>query len=150
MSSQASFTQQELEIFDKKSRDLFEQAYCPYSKFPVIAFVKAHKKLNDSSFYSICKGFNIENASYPLSICAERTAISNAIIDGCFEITAVYVKSLHLNTIYPCGACLQVIYEFAASGDIKIYSGIDEFKTLKELLPYAFAKTDLNHRLQSC
>lgn len=79
-----------------------ENAYAPYSNFKVGAAVLACGK--------VFTGCNVENASYGLTICAERVAIFKAVSEGCRNIKkiAIYAKSMP----YPCGACLQVMGEF--------------------------------------
>ncbi len=104
-----------------------KNAYCKYSDFPVGAAVL-------TSSGKIYTGCNVENASYGLSICAERNAASAAIAAGEREIKAVAVHSPKLKNCVPCGACRQFLAEF---GDPDI---ITEEKTvaLHELLPEAF------------
>ena len=112
-----------------------ENAYAPYSGIKVGASVIS----DDGRIYSGC---NIENASYGLTQCAERNAIASAIAHGAKSIIAVIIVS-ELDGIKPCGACLQVISEFASSKNIKIYIGdkngeVREVWELKDLLPQAF------------
>jgi len=110
-----------------------ENAYAPYSKFKVGAAV-----LTDDG--RIFTGVNIENASYGLTICAERVAIFKAISEGAKKIRVIAVFSKG-SMPYPCGACRQVLAEFG-SGDTKIivYDGkkIEEF-LLDDLLPNRFS-----------
>jgi cytidine deaminase len=111
-----------------------ENAYAPYSNFKVGAAV-----LGKSG--KIYTGCNVENASYGLSMCAERTAVFNAVCAGEREITAVAI-AVSGDAAFPCGACRQVLSEFAPSdGDMTVYlvsgQGIEEY-TLAELLPHAF------------
>ena len=80
-----------------------KSAYCPYSRYPVGASV-----LTDSG--RIFAGCNVENASYGLSLCAERVAIFNAISQGQKGLKAVCVAG---NSAKPCGACRQVMFEFS-------------------------------------
>ncbi|MCE5286887.1 MAG: cytidine deaminase [Pelosinus sp.] len=111
-----------------------EQAYAPYSHFSVGAAV-----LTDSQ--NIYRGCNIENASFGLTNCAERTAIFKAVSEGQKAIIALAIIADTEKPVFPCGACRQVMSEFC-SGDTKIYlanlSGdVEEWK-LKDLLPGAF------------
>ena len=116
-----------------KAKKASENAYAPYSKFNVGAAIKTKEG-------NIFTGCNVENASYGLTMCAERTAIFKAVSEGYreFKEMVIYVDSDTLFT--PCGACRQVIAEF--SHDIKI-TVISKTKTLetsiKELLPYTFS-----------
>ncbi|HAP35808.1 MAG TPA: cytidine deaminase [Bacteroidetes bacterium] len=89
-----------------------EHSYSPYSKFRVGAAV-----LTDDQV--IFSGSNVENASYGLAICAERNAIFQAAHAGKRKIVAVAVSSDEKGFITPCGACRQVISEFA-NGDTEI------------------------------
>ncbi len=86
----------------KKAR---EKAYAPYSNFKVGAAVL-------TSNGKIFSGCNIENSSYGLSICAERTAIFNAVSSGYREFTKIAVVTDSDTPSSPCGACRQVIFEF--------------------------------------
>ena len=81
------------------------QAYCPYSKYPVGAALLA----KDGSIYTGC---NIENSSYGLTSCAERSAFSAAISNGAREFEVIAIVTESGNMPYPCGACLQVMSEF--------------------------------------
>ncbi|XP_060266727.1 cytidine deaminase isoform X1 [Ovis aries] len=85
-----------------------KSAYCPYSRFPVGAALLT----GDGRIFSGC---NIENACYPLSVCAERTAIQKAISEGYKEFRAIAIASdLQDDFISPCGACRQVMRESRA------------------------------------
>lgn len=110
-----------------------ERAYAPYSKFLVGASVLA----KSGKIYTGC---NIENASYGLTVCAERNALFSAVGAGEREFTALCVVGDTEAPISPCGACRQVMAEFKVpciilanlKGDVKEY-------TLEELLPYGFS-----------
>ncbi len=114
-----------------------ENAYVPYSKFKVGAAV-----LTDGG--KIFGGCNIENASYPVTNCAERTAIFKAVSEGEKNFSAIAVIADTEKPCSPCGACRQVMAEFKIpkiimanlKGDVKIV-------TLEEILPYAFSDKDL-------
>ena len=110
-----------------------ERAYAPYSKFLVGAAVLA----KSGKIYTGC---NIENASYGLTVCAERNALFSAVGAGEREFTALCVVGDTEAPISPCGACRQVMAEFKVpciilanlKGDVKEY-------TLEELLPCRFS-----------
>ncbi|MGE5737544.1 MAG: cytidine deaminase [Betaproteobacteria bacterium] len=108
-------------------------AYSSYSGFPVGAAV-----LTDSG--TVAKGCNVENASYGLTICAERSAVFGAITDGARAIVALALYTPTAKPVTPCGACLQVIAEFGANVEIRSYcDGPDIAKSmLRELLPASF------------
>ena len=109
-----------------------EFSYSPYSKFKVGAAVLCE---NDKVF---C-GTNVENASYGLSVCAERVAIWTAVANGAKKIKAVAIYSKK-GSVTPCGACRQVISEFSKTADI-IYNdkkGNIKIVKLSTLLPKIF------------
>lgn len=116
--------------------DARERAYAPYSRFRVGAAALMASGLT----YTGC---NIENVSYGLSVCAERVAIWNAVSEGEREIVALAVVVAG-SIAYPCGACLQVIHEFAGEEPPVIIAanldGVSELKKLSECLPYAFTQ----------
>ncbi len=117
-----------------------EMAYAPYSKFKVGAAVLT----SDNHIYT---GSNVENASYGLSMCAERNAIFKAANDGKLKFQCLCVVAEGTKPVAPCGACRQVMEEFGipwvimsdTAGQMKVVS-------LTELLPYGFAKTSLPER----
>jgi cytidine deaminase len=113
-------------------------AYCPYSQFRVGAAV-----LTDSG--EIVTGCNVENASYGLTICAERNAIFQAVSRGSRAVRAVAVYTPTPSPTAPCGACRQVIYEFGP--DAVVVSACDGPDTSRwsvaELLPGAFGPKNL-------
>ena len=114
-----------------------EFAYCPYSNFAVGAAV-----LGASG--EIYGGCNIENASFSVTNCAERTAIFKAISAGEEDILAIAVVAEGAAPVAPCGACRQVIEEFRIP-HIVMANLADEVKemTLGELLPGAFSAEDI-------
>lgn len=108
-------------------------AYCPYSRFPVGAAVLAGGQM--------FTGNNIENASYGLTVCAERAAIFRAVVSGQRAIEAIAVTcpnaSGDAGGRMPCGACRQVMAEFGEPDTLVIVDGVGEFR-LSELLPQPF------------
>jgi cytidine deaminase len=116
-----------------------QMAYAPYSHYQVGAAVLAE----DGRIFT---GVNVENASYGLTICAERTAVSALITAGQRRILAVAVCTA--NAVTPCGACRQVLSEFA--GDIPIWlcdeAGHTRHTTLYTLLPDHFGPAQLTKR----
>ncbi|MCL4265229.1 MAG: cytidine deaminase [Anaerolineae bacterium] len=113
-----------------------EQAYAPYSKYPVGAALLTP----DGRIFT---GVNVENASYGLTICAERTAVFKAVSEGYREFVAVAVATENAGS--PCGACRQVLAEFA--GDIPVWlvdaAGHGRETTLYTLLPDHFGPEHL-------
>lgn len=118
-----------------------ENAYAPYSKFKVGAAIL----MNDQTLYTGC---NVENASYGLTNCAERTAIFSAVADGksTAKIEAIAIVGDTEGPIAPCGACRQVIAEFSDE-NTKVYltnlKGDIAETSIKELLPGLFSLNDL-------
>ena len=114
------------------------QAYAPYSKFRVGAAV-----LTDTG--KIFSGCNVENASYGLCNCAERTAIFSAVAAGERKLKCVVVYTPTRTATAPCGACRQVIFEFGPSVRIvSICAGRDQIDgSIRSLLPAAFGPADL-------
>lgn len=114
-----------------------QQAYAPYSKF----LVGASLLTKSGKIYAGC---NVENASYGLCFCAERTAIVKAVSEGCREFVAFAVATEGGGT--PCGACRQFIAEFCQDDTLVIvHDVVDEQKiefTLGKLLPNAFRLDD--------
>lgn len=113
-------------------------AYCPYSKFRVGAAV-----LGDSGM--VYPGCNIENASFGLTICAERAALCRAVTDGETRITAVVVYTPTESPTAPCGACRQALNEFGPDMDCICVSDGTEIIRMKlsGLLPAAFGPRNL-------
>jgi cytidine deaminase len=113
-------------------------SYSPYSKFPVGAAV-----LVDSG--EIFTGCNVENASYGLCNCAERTAIFSAVAAGKRSLAAVVVYTPTSTPASPCGACRQVINEFGPDAVVISVCDSDERSesTLSALLPASFGPKDL-------
>lgn len=111
-----------------------ENAYVPYSKFRVGAAVL----FEDGSVY---KGCNVENASYGLTLCAERNALSTAVADGKKSgIVAIAISSPNSKLCYPCGACRQWISEFSKDAMIILENedGSPLIHSITELLPHSF------------
>ncbi len=122
----------------KEAEKARNRAYTPYSKFKVGAAVLC----DDGKIFTGC---NIENASFGMSICAERVAIFKAVSEGSTKFEAIAVIGDTDKPCSPCGACRQVISEFGEDiplimanlkGDVKI-------KKIGDLLPEAFGKKDL-------
>lgn len=107
-------------------------AYAPYSRFRVGAAVRAA----DGTIYT---GANVENASYPLSHCAERVAIHKAVSDGHRRLDTVAVVADGRSSAMPCGACRQVMAEFGVRRVIVATpAGRVRTRTLRQLLPEPF------------
>jgi cytidine deaminase len=111
------------------------RAYAPYSGFQVGAALRGES----GRVYSGC---NVENVSYGLSSCAERNAIFRAVAEGERVFTAVAVVTGAQTPTPPCGACRQVLVEFASGGDMDVLmatlDGAARQMRLAELLPESF------------
>lgn len=108
-----------------------EMAYAPYSKQRVGAAVMSE----DGSVYTGC---NVENASYGLTICAERNAVGAMVLAGGKRVRTVAVVSPDADSIFPCGACRQVLSEFGCEELLLLAeSGIHQYP-FSEILPYPF------------
>ncbi|MBP2071234.1 cytidine deaminase [Thermoanaerobacterium butyriciformans] len=125
----------------EKAKEAREMAYAPYSHFKVGACV-----ITDNG--NTYKGCNIENSSYGLTNCAERTALFNAYSNGDRKIKAIAVVADTDGPVSPCGSCRQVMYELGGE-DLTVILGNMKgdyvVKKAKDLLPYAFSLSDENN-----
>ncbi len=120
------------DVLREKAIAVRHHAYVPYSHFPVGAALLSR----DGQIFIGC---NVENASYPLSLCAERAAVASAVSSGSRLFDAIFIvgdKSLAM----PCGGCRQVLSEF---GDLHVYVSYGDGQDIKhfwlhELLPESF------------
>ncbi|MEG0492034.1 MAG: cytidine deaminase [Clostridia bacterium] len=119
------------------ARLALQNSYSPYSHYRVgAALLCANGR--------VYQGCNIENASYGLSNCAERTAVFKAVSEGLHEFSAIAIAS-NGSAPYPCGACRQVLNEFAPQMRVLVTWGENEVDktTLQALLPHGFGPKDL-------
>lgn len=132
-----NISSEEFSLLADKAIEAQSKAYTPYSKYNVGAAILT----KSGKIYSGC---NIENASYGLCNCAERTAIFKAVSDGEREFVAIIVATKDGGT--PCGACRQVLNEF--NPDMHVFT-INENKevthsfTLEQILPHSFGPANL-------
>ncbi|TMA28759.1 MAG: cytidine deaminase [Deltaproteobacteria bacterium] len=115
-----------------------ERAYAPYSGFRVGAAVLAEGRIHAAG--------NMENSSYPLSICAERNAVAMAIAAGARRIDAVAIVGGTKRPAAPCGGCRQVLAEFASPDAPLVYASPDGRSvttTVGALLPSSFGPDDV-------
>jgi cytidine deaminase len=115
-----------------------QHAYIPYSNYPVGAALLAV----DGTIYTGC---NVENAAYPATICAERTALVKAVSEGQRQFEALMVVSRNGGS--PCGMCRQMLYEFSPELQVIVANlggHIFYESSLTDLLPHGFGPVDLN------
>lgn len=117
------------------ARTAGQRAYAPYSSYRVGAALLA----DDGRVF---EGVNVENASYPVSNCAEATAVGAAVTAGVRKIKAIAVACLDADSLdgsYPCGRCRQILSEFSPE-TVYVTDGGTEYRThsFDELLPYRF------------
>ncbi|MFQ9409958.1 MAG: cytidine deaminase [Evtepia gabavorous] len=115
---------------------MLEKSYVPYSRFPVGAALEG----TDGTVYTGC---NVENAAYGSTLCAERTALVKAISEGCRSFTRLAVVGNSADYCWPCGACRQMLYEFAPDLEVLVARQDHTFVkyTLRQLLPRASGRT---------
>lgn len=125
-------------VLTERAMAAMERAYAPYSGFRVGAALLA-------SDGSITEGCNVENASYPAGICAERAAVSAAIARGVRDFTAIVIATEAERPTPPCGMCRQVLVEFAPQlAVVSVTRGGAEAQwSMSDLLPEAFTPTSL-------
>ena len=110
-----------------------DNAYAPYSNFGVGAALRTREG-------HIVTGCNMENSVYGLAICAETLAVASAVSQGLTEFDEIAIATADGEPTSPCGACRQVLNEFAPNIKISSYTrdGKEAVWTLDELLPHAF------------
>jgi len=121
----------------RQARDAMTRAYAPYSGFKVGAAIVAGGR--------VFTGQNIENASHPVAVCAERNAVAHMVNAGVLRIDVVAVATEADKPTPPCGACRQVLWEFGPESIVvaETPSGERVIWALEELLPEAFGPRDL-------
>ena len=127
------------EVIKAAAITMLERAYVPYSHFPVGAALEC----KDGTVFTGC---NVENASYPAGICAERNAIAHAVAEGRRQFRRIVIAGKGVDFCVPCGICRQVLNEFKA-GDMRVVIGNTDGKwvekNLSQLLPESFGPENL-------
>jgi len=122
----------------EQARAAAGRAYCPYSRFRVGAAIASRSGV-------VFTGCNVENASYGLTICAERNAVFQMVAAGqtAFDVIVVYTPTA--TPTAPCGACRQVLNEFSPAAQVVcVCDGPEAIRsTVRELLPAAFGPQNL-------
>ena len=115
------------------ARKAREKAFAPYSRFKVGAALEA----DDGT---VVVGCNVESASYGLTICAERVALVKGVSEGHTRFRCVAVVADTAELTPPCGACRQLLWEFAPDADVILANLTGDTKryTMRELLPHGF------------
>lgn len=128
---------EELKPLIDRAIEASENAYVPYSNYRVGAVLRGI----DGTLYTGC---NVENASYPAGICAERTALVKAVSEGAREFDLMIVATR--NGGEPCGICRQMVSEFAPTMRVLMVNFAGEIvldTSMEELLPHSFTPADL-------
>jgi cytidine deaminase len=115
-----------------------EHALAPYSHFKVGAAIRARSG-------KIYEGCNVENASYGLTVCAERLALLKALSEGEREFTDIAVVTDAASLTPPCGPCRQLIWEYCGDIPIDLHStrGLDQHYRMSDLFPHPFDASNL-------
>ena len=126
------------EVIKAAAITMLERAYVPYSHFPVGAALEC----KDGTVFTGC---NVENASYPAGICAERNAIAHAVAEGRRQFRRIVIAGKGVDFCVPCGICRQVMREFCGDAFVIVLAkpGEEKVYTLKDLLPQSFSPRDV-------
>jgi len=125
----------------KHAQTARKYSYSPYSRFRVGAAILT----SDGQIFTGC---NIENSSFGLTVCAERTAIFKAVSEGQKKFKAIAIVSGEEGYTAPCGACRQVLLDLAENIDVVMINRKGEMRILKmkDLLPHPFGRKNLRKR----
>jgi cytidine deaminase len=128
----------ELKALFEAAKAVLPNAYAPYSNYSVASSLLCAPN-------HIHTGVNVENASYPVCVCAERVAIGSAITAGHTELRAILVFTMNDKPIPPCGACRQVLFEFRHDLPVILANqqGPSQVIDLNKLLPGGFTSEDI-------
>lgn len=131
-------TEHQIRELVEKAREAYIQAYAPYSRYPV----GAAALFSSGRFYTGC---NVENASFGLTVCAERNAIFQGVSRGERHLAGIAIAVPAESFPTPCGACRQVIREFTEDCPVILVDGAGQvkIKQLSALLPDAFGPDSL-------
>ena len=123
----------DIEALVAAAHEASTRAYCPHSHFPVGAALAA----SDGRVFAGC---NVENASFGLTICAERNAIFSAVAAGVREVQSLVIYTPTPLPVTPCGACRQVLFEFGKDAHVVcVCAGTQRLSfKVSELLPHGF------------
>ncbi|MFN3345141.1 MAG: cytidine deaminase [Chloroherpetonaceae bacterium] len=129
-----------LEALHGAAQEAMSQAIAPYSRFQVGAALRTKSGI-------IYRGHNIEVSSYSLTMCAERVALFKALSEGEREFDSILITASSGEFCPPCGACRQVLMDFAPSLTVYLADKNGQFKSfsIADLLPESFSKKNLDH-----
>jgi len=133
----SQLTNEERQALINLANEARRRAYAPYSNYPVGAALRTKSG-------KLFTGVNVENAAYPTTMCAERTAVFSAVTAGEHEFEVIAVTTENGGT--PCGSCRQVLAEFGLDTIVLIADGkgnLVQETTVKDLLPGAFTPEHL-------
>lgn len=127
----------DVKTLTQKARDARQFAQAKYSHFQVGAALLTEEG-------TIVSGCNVESSSYSLTICAERVALTKALSEGITKFKAIAIAAKDGDFCPPCGACRQLLYDYAPDLDIILTDGTNnKIYKIKDLLPHAFEDTQL-------
>jgi cytidine deaminase len=129
-----------LKTLHAAAQEAMSQAIAPYSRFQVGAALKTKSGI-------IYRGHNIEVSSYSLTMCAERVALFKALSEGEREFDSILITASSGDFCPPCGACRQVLMDFAPSLTVYLADKNGQFKSfsIADLLPESFSSKNLDH-----
>lgn len=132
---------EQIQLLIEAAHQAYHYAYVPYSDFPVGAALLTTEQEGSV----IIQGCNVENASFGLAICAERSAVVRAISSGYRHFRAIAIAAEKANLCCPCGTCRQFIHEFGEQILVIMANqeGPPIILTVGEMLPHAFTSEDL-------
>ncbi len=138
MTAATESSDSQVETLAAAAIDVMSRAYAPYSKFRVGAALLCA----DGTIFTGC---NVENASYGLTLCAERNALVKAVSEGHLEFLKIVIVCSAGEPVAPCGACRQCLWEFAPQLEvIMVGTSRRDQAPLKKLLPGAFGPDQLS------
>jgi len=127
----------DVDILTTRAAEARKYSQAKYSNFPVGAALLTDKE-------EIVTGCNVESSSYSLTVCAERVALTKALSEGKTEFKAIAIAAKDNQFCPPCGACRQLLYDYAPGIDIILTDGkSSKIYKLTELLPHAFEDSQL-------
>ena len=130
--------QHSLDRLAELARGMLARSYAPYSRFRVGAALES-----DSG--EVFTGCNVENASYGLTICAERSAVARAVAEGHRRFRRLVIATDSDSAVAPCGACCQVVAEFGSATEVFSFGNREQASwRLKDLIPHAFDPGAMN------